>query len=84
MVDLEEQLQSVATAGDLAELVAALADDLARDAEGWENATLPRYLEALAAWLRDQAGSPQRSAEPLDSPSWRAFGAALLAARVYE
>jgi hypothetical protein len=52
MVDLEEQLQSVATAGDLAELVAALADDLARDAEGWENATLPRYLEALAAAQR--------------------------------
>ena len=43
---------------------------------GWENPTLDRFLEALAAYADDAAVS-----EP---PTWRTFAEFLAAAKVYE
>jgi hypothetical protein len=84
-MELEARLDTVVTVADLADLVAALADDLARNPEAWENPTLPRFLDALSVWLRDQEHSHvARGEPPLDPPTWRSLGAALLAARIYE
>ena len=63
----------------------ALLESMARDARvsTWENETLPEYLEALAAWLNDADGYYQ-GRRATDVASWRVFGDALQAARVYE
>ena len=45
-------------------------------AGGWENPTLERFLEALAAYTAD--------AELPEQPSWRTFAQVLAAAKVYE
>lgn len=44
----------------------------------WENPTLERYLDAMAAWL-DSARVRQ-----MQEPSWELFCQALEAAKVYE
>lgn len=77
-MDPEEMLEQVRTRADLADLVEALARDREIDPGGWENPDLARYLEAMAAWLRDTA------ADRAGPPTWAALGEALLAARVYE
>jgi hypothetical protein len=45
-------------------------------AGGWENATLERFLHALAAYVND--------AELPEQPYWRTFAQVLAAAKVYE
>ena len=45
-------------------------------AGGWENPTLERFLEALAAYTED--------AELPEQPSWRSFAQVLAAAKAYE
>ncbi len=32
-------------------VIEALANDLERNRAGWENATIPAYLEAVAGWI---------------------------------
>lgn len=66
----------VRSRADLADLAELLSHDLAERPDEWENPELGRYLEAMAAWLRD--------ADKDVAPSWAAFADALLAARVYE
>jgi hypothetical protein len=59
-------------------VIRALAEDFGSDGVGWENATIPAYLAAMAAWIEDAdlAGK--------DAPAWRLLADALRAARVYE
>jgi XTP/dITP diphosphohydrolase len=67
---------NLSSKAELARFVANLRLDLARHGDGWENPDLPRYLEALEAWL---AGS-----EIPDEPRWRTIARALLAASFYK
>jgi hypothetical protein len=60
---------------DLARYIEALHEALVNGAE-WENDTLPRFLDAMAAWVRD---SPT-----LENASWTYFANALGAATIYE
>jgi hypothetical protein len=72
---------AVTSRADLARFVQALLADFQADAGGgWENPTLERYLEALAAYAADaaDAGGAERPA------TWRAFAELLAAARNYE
>jgi hypothetical protein len=78
--------KSIQTRTDLADFVDALREDLrTSDDDSWENPTLERYLEALAAWIRDMPGyfKNQGIAEP-GEPSWRLVATILHAAKIYE
>jgi hypothetical protein len=53
--------------------------------ESWENETLDRYLEALAAWLADSPGYFANRGEAVpEEPSWMLIANMLAAARTYE
>ena len=50
-------------------------------ANGWENGTIERYLEAAVAWAEDSQGQPLGLPE---EPSWRAFATFLYCGKIYE
>lgn len=83
-MDLETP-DSIQTRHDLARFVHALRESLLSDPETWENQTLDRYLEALAAWIADMEGyfKNQGVPEP-EQPDWRLVGQMLFAASIYE
>ncbi|MFF2525624.1 DUF7660 family protein [Streptomyces liangshanensis] len=69
----------------LAAFVAHLREDHARHGDDWENPTLDRFLEALAAWITDAPGSyAHREQELPAGGDWTFFARALSAARFYE
>lgn len=70
-----EVLAEVSSADGAARLVRAMLDDLRRHPEAWENHTLDRYLDALAAVLDGRS-------EP--DVAWADLTAVLLAASGYE
>lgn len=51
---------------------------------GWENRTVPDYLEAMAAWLQVYEQAYTNLAEPPPTDGWAVFAAALRAAAIYE
>ncbi|MCW2984425.1 MAG: hypothetical protein JWR63_1995 [Conexibacter sp.] len=65
-------------------MVRALRADLEASAGDWENSTLERYLDALAAWTEDSAGYYESRGEPTPDLDWSAFADALAAAKSYE
>lgn len=82
---LHEQVNGIQTRADLIAFVEALGVDLRSNADQWENATLDRYLSALASWLEDMDGYYRNNG--LDVPSalsWRNVGELLIAAKMYE
>ena len=70
--------QSVTSKTEFIQFVAELRQDLAQNPTEWENPTLERFLEAMAAWLQD---TRQRPAEDL---SWHFLAQLLIAASSYE
>ena len=50
----------------------------------WENDTVPRYLDALAAWLADCEGYYARRGESVPENGWSVIADAMRAAAVYE
>jgi hypothetical protein len=60
--------------------------DLLENPDSWENPTLPRFLEALAAVAKDIQNSYSNNQKKLnaDEPSWQVFADMLTAASVYE
>ena len=85
-MDLEARLSKVSTREELAEFVqhlASVADS--PEADEWENVTLPRFLDALSAWLRGMNGYFQNQGlEVLERPTWKLIGDMLTAATIYE
>lgn len=78
-------LDGVATREELADFVEALRADLVKNERDWENPTLERYLEALAAWIRDSPGYFLNRGESVpDEPSWSLVAQMLYAAHLYE
>jgi hypothetical protein len=80
-----EMARRIKPRDDLAGFVSALRPDLVDRPETWENASLVRFLEAVAAWLDDADGFFLNRGEtaPTD-PIWRFVGQLLLAAKTYE
>ncbi|GAA2206936.1 hypothetical protein GCM10009850_023940 [Nonomuraea monospora] len=78
-MELGEQLDRIATRQDLAEFVAALAE-AAESAEslGWENLTLPAFLEALAAWTGSMDSTCRNMGEAVPEDRVRAVLVALI------
>ena len=51
VMELNDLAFTIEPRNDLIASVEALRQDLSSDPEGWENASLDDYLDALAAWL---------------------------------
>jgi hypothetical protein len=66
------------TREDLLKEVEKLAESIVDDPESWENPTLERYLQAMAAWLRDMGDHFD------DMPKWEYAAFLLGAAKIYE
>ena len=78
-------VDAVQTRGDLAVFVLALREDLLGNQAAWENPTLERFLEALAAWCTDMPGYfLNRGVEQPEQPDWSLVARMLMAASVYE
>ena len=76
---------SVATAEELATFVLALRADLLANEDAWENPTLERFLEALAAYLDDLNGWLANRGEPVPAePTWKLVVHVLEGARLYD
>ena len=82
--ELHEQAESIQSQADFIRFVAALARDLEESPDAWENATLERFLAAMAAWTPSMDAYYANAGRPVAEPSWRTFAEILLAARVYE
>lgn len=70
---------------DLAVFVRSLRRGYAEEGSSWENADLPSFLEALAAWIDDAGGWYGNTGRELPpGGDWAFFTRALRAAAVYE
>ena len=82
---LESILTQVKSRSDLVRFVEALRIDHENNPGDWENATLPRFLEALAAWVESMEGYYRNQGlEFSEEQPWALFASMLLAARTYE
>jgi hypothetical protein len=50
----------------------------------WENATVPQYLDAMAAWLADCEGFYEGAGSAMPADGWVILADALRASVVYE
>ncbi|MCX4986017.1 hypothetical protein [Streptomyces sp. NBC_00572] len=75
----------VRTRDELVSFVRGLHEDYLRRGDEWENQTLDRFLEALAAWVHDSPGWYQNMGQELpEGGDWAFLARALQAATVYE
>jgi hypothetical protein len=78
-------LDQVASHTDVARIVEQMLEDLHAHPNEWENATLDRYLEALAALLAALPRAYIHHGEPFpEQPTWKLLAEALVAASGYE
>ena len=63
-----------------------LREDLINNPDGWENKTLPDFLEALATYTEDIQGYYDNTDANIkaDVPSWSTFADIFKGAKVYE
>ncbi|MCA8829594.1 DUF7660 family protein [Hymenobacter pini] len=71
---------------DFAKFLILLHQDLLTNPHKWENQTLERFLEAMAAYAEDIQGFYDNTRQPLnaDEPTWQNFTNILRGASVYE
>lgn len=77
--ELMDILGEVNDALSFLQFVRELRLDLQRSPQGWENPTLPQFLEAAEAWANDSSFSASGR-----TPTWRQFAEFLYAGKVYE
>jgi hypothetical protein len=78
-------LDQVATHADVAGIVEQMLADLRAHPTDWENATLERFLDALAACLDGLPSRYTNQAEQLpDQPTWQLLAEVLVTASGYE
>jgi hypothetical protein len=84
-MDLITLVEAIGSREDLAVFVDHLRRDFENNPEGWENAGIAAYLEAMSACIRDMDGYYQNIGETMPhTPSWKTIGEILLTARIYE
>jgi len=78
--------KSVRTKDDLIAFLHVLRQDLGDHNDQWENPTLERFLESLAAWLEDMDLRQyyNRPDMPEDYIEWRFVADMMCAAKIYE
>lgn len=85
MGTIAEEADAVTSRDDLVELLRRLKSDLESKPDGWANADLPSFLEAMAAWIDDMDGYYANQGQPIPTtPSWRTVADILMAGRCYE
>jgi hypothetical protein len=85
MADHEVDGRQVNSKEDLADFIDAMKEDLSKNPEDWENHALDRFLDAMAAWVREMDGFYRNSGRlPVDTPTWSVFADILSAAKIYE
>jgi len=78
-------LDQVATHTDVAAIVEQMLADLRAHPSEWENATLERFLDALAASLQALPARYANQGEQLpDQPTWKLLAETLVTASGYE
>ena len=83
--NLNHLVNAINTEDDFVVFVQALAEDLNKNRLEWENDSLERYLEAIAAWSQNIDSYFKNTNQPLpENVNWRIIGQILLAAKVYE
>lgn len=84
-MELYVRVNQIKTRQDLAEFISALREDLEGNPGGWENPSLPAYLEAMAAWVQDMPPAFRNlGVECSEQQPWRLCAEILLAAKIYE
>ena len=84
-MELHERIEQVETREQLAGFVEALLIDLRSNPADWENATLERFLGAMAAWIRAMPAAYENMGREMpDDSTWRALADILLASKMYE
>jgi hypothetical protein len=78
----QSRIDAIKTHEDLAVFIEELLQDLRENSNSWENSDLPRFLEALAAWMNDSAVNSERHLPT--APEWKTFAELLVAAKIYE
>jgi hypothetical protein len=77
--------ESVNSKSDVVQFVEELRADLAENPNEWENPTLDRFLDAMAAWVKASDNYYRNTGRPVpDNVSWRFFAEVLAVARIYE
>jgi hypothetical protein len=75
----------VASKDDLADFIDALRENFVANPSEWENATVDRFLDGMAAWVRSMDHYSQNDGQaPVTFPSWSVFADILAAAKIYE
>ena len=77
-MNMIESARSVTDRQSLVEFVRDMREDFIASEGRWENPTLERFLDAIAAWCSDS------SATEVDAPSWTLVAEMLGAASLYE
>jgi hypothetical protein len=78
-------LDQVVSHADVARIVEQMLSDLRAEPSAWENPTLDRFLEALAASLDALPNLYTNRGEQLPAqPTWKTFAEALVMASGYE
>lgn len=75
--------KSIRSREDFVAFARALSADLHDNPETWENGSLERFLEALAA-LAEDGGGLRRGKSASQQPDWKLLGDMLMAAKIYE
>lgn len=77
--------ENIVTRDDLVLFIRTLVSESFSASKNWQNADLPSFLEAMAAWIEDMDGYYQSRGEPTPcQPSWKTLGEILKAATIYE
>ncbi len=83
--NLDEMVNTINTQADFVAFVKALAHDLQENPSDWENDSLERYFEAMAAWSHDMNGYFKNTNQPFPKDiNWKIIGQILFAAKSYE
>jgi hypothetical protein len=81
----ETDLAGVRTPADVGRIVERMRADLLEHPDEWENSTLERFLDALAAFLETRSRNrSDLGEEVLMGPAWTLFAESLVAATGYE
>jgi len=82
---IHKMIDSVVTGKDFVKFLYELEQDLLAHPDEWENPTLDRFFEAMAAWVNavEYHSKSKDDAEPLEA-SWKTFAEILYAGKIYE
>lgn len=85
IVDYWQEANGVHGRRGLSAFLSAASRDFVENPEDWENADIPSFLEAMAAWVIDCDGFFRRNGEsPPSDDVWATIAKVVAAARVYE